>query len=252
VRILEPDHPWLPFVGRLATTGRIQAVTTRVDGIEVDLHFDLLKLGIPTRQGSAVWSRTIPYPLPSGGSVRVLDDTTALVHVLVHLNKDRFQRLLGYADVARIIAGGRVEWERLRRFVDHEGIAAPVLCTLAVVLVELSLPWPADLEHPTGLRARTWQRLWPPSMRLRGTEGRLRYRRRQDFIAFMARGRAREAMRWWLRDVWPPADVVAARYRDIPGPYLWKLSRGRRRDLIAARAARTRAVARTGPRARAS
>jgi hypothetical protein len=231
LRVLEPDHPWTAFAGRLATTGRIQAVTTHVDGLEVDLHFDLLKLGIPTRQNAEAWSRTIPYPLPHAGNVLVLDDTTALVHLLVHLNKDRFQRLLGFADVARVIAGGRVDWSRLRRFVEEEGIDVPVLCALEVVLDELSLPWPAQLKQPTGPRALSWRRLWPPAIRLRGTEGRRRYRRRQDLLALMARGRGREAIEWWLRDVWPPPEVVAARYRDIRGPYPWKLLRGRARAI---------------------
>jgi hypothetical protein len=242
VRVLEPDHPWVALVPQLVATGRVQAVTTHVAGLEVDLHFDLLKLGIPTRQNAEAWSRTLPYPLPGGGSVQVLDSTTALLHLLAHLNKDRFQRLLGYADVARVIAGGEVDWNRLVHFADREGIAESASCTLGVVLDELSLPWPAEIARPRGVRAWAWQRTWPPSIRLRGPEGRMRYRRRQDFIALMARGRSREALTWWFHDVWPPAEVVAARYPEIRGPYLWKLLRGRaqarattRQELLARR-----------------
>lgn len=227
VRLLEPDHPWVPSVAPMAAKGRIQTVTAHVDGLEVDLHFDLLKLGIPTRQSSEVWSLTTPYPLPSGGSVRVLDDTTALVHLLVHLNKDRFQALLGYADIARIISSGRVDWERVERFARGEGTSVSTFRTLEVVLDELSLPWPVELVRPSGFRARVWNVIWRPGIRLRGMEGRLRFRRRQDWIAFLACGRTLEALRWWFRDIWPPAPVVAVRYADIPGPYLWKLIRGR-------------------------
>jgi len=246
VRLLEPDHSSVPYIAPLAATGRIQGVTTHVGGLEVDLHFDLLKLGIPTRQSSEVWNLTSAYPLPGGGSVRVLDDTTALVHLLVHLNKDRFQRLLGYADIARIIAGGRVEWERLERFARGEGINVSTFRTLEVVLGELSLPWPAELERPSGPRARLWNVIWPPRIRLRGTEGRLRFRKRQDWIALLARGRLLEALGWWLREMWPPAPVVEVRYADIRGPYLWKLFWGRvntaRRmhERLAVRAARAR------------
>ena len=132
VQLLEPDHPWASSVAPLAATGRIQTVTTHVDGLEVDLHLDLLKLGIPTRQSSDLWDRTTHYPLPRGGSVRVLDDTTALVHLLVHLNKDRFQRLLAYADIARVMAGGGVDWERAQRFTDREGITVSTFRTLEV------------------------------------------------------------------------------------------------------------------------
>jgi hypothetical protein len=227
VRLLEPDHPWGSYVAPLVATGRIQTVTTHVADLEVDLHFDLLKLGIPTRQSSDVWSLTRPYVLPGGRSVRVLDDTTALVHLLVHLNKDRFQRLLAYADIARVIAGGQVDWERAGRFAAGEGITVSTFRTLEVVLDELSLPWPDALQRARGPRARVWNVIWPPGIRLRGTEGRARFRRRQDWIALLARGRALEALRWWLREMWPPAPVVAVHYADIPGPYLWKLFRGR-------------------------
>lgn len=157
----------------------------------------------------------------------MLDDTTALVHLLVHLNKDRFQALLGYADIARIVSHGRVDWERVERFARGEGTSVSTFRTLETVLDELSLPWPVELVRPSGLRALVWNVIWRPSIRLRGMEGRLRFRRRQDWIAFLARGRTLEALRWWFRDIWPPAPVVAVRYADIPGPYLWKLFRGR-------------------------
>jgi hypothetical protein len=246
VRLLEPDHPWVSHVAPLAASGRIQTVTTHVDGIEVDLHFDLLKLGIPTRQSSELWNLTSPYPLPGGGSVRVLDDSIALVHLLVHLNKDRFQRLLGYADIARVIVCGRVDWKRVAQFARGEGITTSTFRTLEVVLDELALPWPVELERPSGPRARLWNLIWSPGIRLRGTEGRLRFRRRQDWVALLARGRAFEALRWWFREMWPPAPVVAVRYADIPGPYLWKLFGGR---IMTARAVRATLTRRTKERA---
>jgi Uncharacterised nucleotidyltransferase len=242
VQLLEPEHPWVSYAGHLAATGRIQAVTTRVDGLEVDLHLDLLKLGIPTRQSQDVWHLTSSYVLPGGSSVRVLDETTALAHLLVHLNKDRFQRLLGYADIARVIASGRVDWERLERFVVYEGIGPSTLRTLEVVVNELSLPWPIELRRPQGLRVRVWNVIWPSHIRLRGIEGRLRFRRRQDWLALLARGRMREAMRWWFRDLWPPATVVAIRYAEIPGPYIWKLFWGR---ITTARVVRAKLAGRT-------
>ncbi|HUG31250.1 MAG TPA: nucleotidyltransferase family protein [Acidimicrobiia bacterium] len=227
VQLLEPDHPWAAQVGPLAVEGRIQTVTTRVDNIEVDLHFDLFKLGIPTRQNSEVWRRTRSFSLPSGNSVQVLDDTTALLHFLVHLNKDRFQRLLGYADIARVLASGNVDWDQAIRLTQGEGITTTTFQSLEVVLNRLSLPWPNELEKPSGLRAQLWNVIWRPGIRLRGAEGRLRFRRRQDWVAFLAKGRAFEALYWWLREMWPPASVVEVRYADIRGPYLWRLTRGR-------------------------
>ena len=227
VRLLEPNHSWAAEVGPLAESGRIQTVTTRLENIEIDLHFDLFKLGIPTRQSREVWARTRPYRLPGGGSVQVLDDTTALLHFLVHMNKDRFQRLLGYADIARIIAAGRVDWEKAEQLTKAEGIEASTLRSLEVVLDRLSLPWPDELARPAGFRVRLWNFVWRPGIRLRGAEGRLRFRRREDWVALLARGRAFEALHWWLRRMWPPGAVVDVRYANVRGPYLWKLMRGR-------------------------
>ena len=233
--ILQPEHPWVAHLDGLVASRRVQAVTLRVDGIQVDLHLDLLKLGIPTRGASALWDRTTPYPLPGGGHVRVLDDTAALMHLLVHLNKDRFQRLLGFADIARIVASGRVDWELLQWDAAREGIEVAVWRTLETVLDELELPRPAEVDRPRGPRALAWDMLWPQAIRLRGSEGRLRYRMRQNWIALLARGRAREAARWWLRELWPSALAVEVHYKDIRGPYLWKLLRGRLKAAVAQR-----------------
>ena len=233
--ILQPEHPWVAHLDGLVASRRVQAVTLRVDGIQVDLHTDLLKLGIPTRGASALWERTTPYPLPDGGHVRVLDDTAALMHFLVHLNKDRFQRLLGFADIARIVASDRVDWHLLQRDAAREGIEVAVWRTLETVLDELELPWPTEVARPRGPRALAWDVLWPRTIRLRGSEGRMRYRMRQNWIALLARGRAREAAWWWLRELWPSVAAVEVHYADIRGPYLWKLLRGRVEAAVAQR-----------------
>jgi hypothetical protein len=237
VAVLQPDHPWIPQLDRLVAAHRIQAVMLRVDEVDVDLHFDLLKLGIPTRGAHVIWDRTVPYDLPGGAKVQVLDDTSALFHLLVHLNKDRFQRLLGYADIQRVMASRGVDWDLLTADARREGIEVAVFRTLETVVDELRVPWPAELTRPRGPRAVIWGLLWNRGIRLRGYEGRLRYRMRQNWIALLARGRGVEALWWWLREMWPPRVAVDLQYEGIRGPYLWKLFRGR---IEAARALRRR------------
>lgn len=227
VAVLQPDHPWRNHIAELVRSGRVQTVTLQTGPVAVDLHFDLLKLGIPTRRADDIWEATVPYELCTGGTVRVLDATTALLNFLVHLNKDRFQRLLGYADIARVIDSGGVDWVRFFRLARDEGIETSVLCALETVLATLRLPWPNDLPSPHGLRAAAWRWLWRPGIRLRGQEGRLRFRARQQWLAVLARGRGREAVAWWLRELCPSSALVDAHYQHIRGPYLWKLVRGR-------------------------
>jgi hypothetical protein len=229
---LQPDHPWVPHVDAMAARGQAQSATLVIEGIEVDLHFDALKLGMPSRQAHELWARAQWFRLRDGTAVRVLDETSALLHLLVHLNKDRFQRLLGYADIARIVGTGRVDWGVLLRLAEGDGIEVSVLSTLEVVVDELALPWPEELDRPRGPRARLWRLIWHRGVRLRGREGRLRYRRRQDLIGLLARGRAADAIRWWIRDAAPPAPAVSAHYAHIGGPYPWKLVRGRAETLV--------------------
>jgi hypothetical protein len=55
---------------------------------------------------------------------------------------------------------------------------------------------------------------------------------RQNWIAILARGRTLEALWWWLREFWPPAEAVDLRYQGVRGPYVWKLFRGRFEALL--------------------
>lgn len=244
VAALVPDHPWLPDLDDMVRSGRIQTVTLRVDGLEVDLHFDLLKLGFPTRQASLIWDRTECFELPGGTVVRVLDDTTALFHLLVHLNKDRFQRLLGLADIPRVLDAGRVDWVQLRRMAFGEGLDVPVACSLEAVVNDLAIGFPPDLPRPHGPRAALWRWIWRPSIRLRGREGRLRFRARQQWIALLARGRIREALASWAGDVLPPAPTVRSRYGDLSSSYVVTLCRGRLRSIRQLRSQRRDALSR--------
>ena len=64
----------------------------------------------------------MPVTLKDGSTVRALDAETSLVFSLLHLNKDRFAKLLGFAEVVRIIDRGGIDWEFVDRFVAREGL----------------------------------------------------------------------------------------------------------------------------------
>ena len=227
LRLLQPDHPWVPFFGAFAVSGRVQTVTLKRDGIEVDLHLDLFKTGLETRQPAQIWSATMSFDLPGGTVVRVLDPHTALVNLLIHLNKDRFQRLLGYADVARLISRYPVDWREIFRRAAGEGLETVVACSMEAVVADLGLEWPPDLPRPFGWQAAAWRVIWRPAIRLRGTEGRVRFRARQQLIPFLTTGGTSAAAKSVLREAFPPAQTVDIRYKDLRGPYLWKLVQGR-------------------------
>ena len=236
--VLQPGHALRSHAVELATSSVMQSVNTIVDGVAVDLHFDILKYGLPPRQRDLAWERTVLFPLGDGSTVRVLDPELALVHFLVHLNMDSFSWLLGLADVARVLRGP-VDWGFVERFVRNEGLEVVVYRSLTTVSAELSLPLP-PLPRIRGPRVWLWDAAWPPPATLLGSAGTHRSRR-QDLLPFLVRGRLAAAGRWGLHVLLPPRAAVAARYGGERGPYLVRLLRGRVRTVLARRTAlRTR------------
>lgn len=176
------------------------AQTWSGEPVTIDLHVDLLKYGIPGRQGDEIWARTHLIEAPHGGTVRVLDPEIALVHLLLHMNRDRFAYLIAYADVARLLQREPIDWSYVYEFVAREGLEVPVYASLDAVAETLGISVPA---HPPigGWRAALWKRLWNPRVRLQGRDGQTGIRRRRRCIPVMARGRAIEGMSAWVRGV---------------------------------------------------
>lgn len=213
IRLLQPDHPWVPFFGELAARREVQTVTTRVDGLEVDLHLDLFKTGLRTRDSERVWSRTELVKLQGGGSVRVLDPATAYVHFLIHLNKDRFQRLLGYADIVRIARDEAAALDA-RAVAIEQGLTVCSDRSARVVQSDLGCSLAPDLRTTAGWRHHVWSALWGERIRLRGREGRERFRRRQLALVLLAeRSAARDRWEALLRELLPPQQVLRAQGR---------------------------------------
>jgi hypothetical protein len=238
IAAIEPSHPLCGKVGRFARAGNIQSVDLEFDGVPIDLHWDILKLWIPSRNQQAIWDRTVPLALPDGRSVRALDAECSFVHFLVHINKDRFRRLLGFADVARIYQREDLDLAAMQRLVRADGIETSVSASWDVVVRTLGLD--ASNEFAAGpVRCLVWHIAWRPSVRLRATESTIRFRHRQWLIALLGRGRALETLRCWVRMSFPPADLLAYLHSEYayrwgaepvsttPRSRLWALTTGR-------------------------
>lgn len=224
--VLGPGHPLRHDAPGLAVKGLLQSVELDVDGVTVDLHFDVFKLGIPCRQSPLVWERTVTYPLPDGGTVRVLDPETALVLSLLHLTKNRFRFLLGFVDVARIVEREDLDWAYLEQFLAAEGLETPCLLALEAVAATIGLAVPPR-HLPGTWRRALWQVLWRPSVRLRGAAGVVRYRHRQQLLAFTGRGRDVDGARLLARSLFPAPSLIAYRQPGPSRPYVWRISAGR-------------------------
>jgi hypothetical protein len=237
---LDPKLPLSVDMSDLMRRGVLQSIDLEVHGIPVDLHADVLKVEIPIRGAEVLWARTQEYEAPSGFRYRALDPELSLVHFLIHLTKDRFSRLLGYADVSRILARESLDWDFIDDWVGREGLRVPVYSALYRVTDSLALPRP-PVERPVGRRARAWSRFWPERGQLLGRLGDETKEHRRFWIPWLAEGRTREAMHWWLRRrVFPPAALVTAYYPDARGPYLVRLVSGRIRRALERRRAANR------------
>jgi hypothetical protein len=207
IAAVEPCHPLCGKTRYLAERGFLQSIDLKCDGVPIDLHWDILKIGIPSRNVDAIWERTVPFLLPKTSSVRMLDPETSYVHFLVHLNKDRFRRLLGFVDVARVHDREDLDGDAVERLVRTDGIKTSVDETWNVVVSTLQLAEPRRHSTP-GIRAVIWRLAWPPPVRLLGAESRIRFRHRQYLIALLIPGRTTEAVRSWLRGRFPPAELL--------------------------------------------
>ncbi len=230
VASVQPDHRLIGHLASLAERGDLQSVDVRLPGgISIDLHFDILKFEVRTRQLGLMWDRTVSFDLPEGDQVRVLDPETSLIHFLLHLNKDRFSWLLGFVDVVHLIEREELDWDYIDRFLRTEGLDTHVYLSLGNVYETLSLSAPSHPE-PAGWRAVMWRRMWEPSVQLRGDVGWLSHHRRQYWIPLTARGRAAEALWRWLRTIFPTRVLLDYYHPTTHGPYLWRLTVGRFRS----------------------
>lgn len=232
---LQPTHPYLRLVPDLVRTGILQSVDLMVDGLAVDVHLDLLKFEVPTRQADRIWARVTRLPAPGGGTLPAIDPEVSLVHVLLHANKDRFARLIAYADVARAVRGEvGLDWAFIDDFVRAEGLRIPVHSSLSAVTSALSLP--SIVTPPIGVRARAWRVLWPPDSHLQGTLGLMTRQHHQFLLPLLAEGRFLEGVRWLARRrLVPPGPALDMYYPDARGPYLARVTVGRLRRALARR-----------------
>jgi hypothetical protein len=227
IEILQPKMRNDGRLQRLVDSGALQTIDIEFDGVVLDLHFDLFKLGFRSRQQKLLWERSLMVSLPGGESVRALDGEISLIFSLLHLNRDRFAKLLGFAEVVRIVERQEIDWDFVEAFVEVEGLETSHRLALGVVCETLGIEPPVPVAT-AGWRSKAWSALWPPEQRLLGEEGRLSFGRRSVLaFSFLVRGRKGDAARYVLRRMLPNRDMVDVVHPGTQGPYLWRLVNAR-------------------------
>lgn len=237
-RSLDPGGRDPARIQRLVDAGVLQTIDIAFEGVVLDIHFDLFKFGFRSRQPEQMWARTVQVPIERGRSVRALGPEISLIFALLHLNRDRFAKLLGFVDVLRIIERSDLDWEFVDQLVRGNGLETPHALSLAVVLNTLGVENPRPFI-PTGWRTRIWNAFWPANIRLLGEEGRLRFGRRGFMVLpFLIRGRVVDAACYLVRRMFPRREMVDLIHPGTEGPYLWRLARARLSHWIRQRGAR--------------
>jgi hypothetical protein len=224
--LLQPDHVLRGHAGSLIRAGHLQSFTVLFGRIVIDLHTDLFKFGVPSRGNEIVWQTATALDLEDVGRVTVPHASVALVHFLTHLNRDRFNRLLGFLDVDRVLADPSLDWDLSKQVIAGDSLET--ICRSALATVEETLGRPRSLPPPSpGWRRAAWRALWSSRIRLLGTEGQVRFTRRALLLPFLLHGRTIEAIGAWRRRLFPPALVVEYLHGDQPGSGWTQALRGR-------------------------
>ena len=226
VALLYPDHPLIGQIGPMVRRRHLQSVDLGVTGMPVDIHLDPLKLELVwSTAPERYWGHMTEVPLGDGLSAPAFDNNVSLFLHLLHLNKDHFRRLIGYADIVRGGAQANLDWNVVIDFAAGEGVAEHVLNTAHAVEEELQV----DLALP-GLdrtwRSVVWARSWPRESRLLGVSQEV-HRHRLFVIPLTAVGRTFSAASGWLRRLWPPRLLLDYYYPGVRGIYPVKLLRAR-------------------------
>lgn len=226
IEVLQPDHPLIEDVTHLVATRRIRSVDIVWRGVPIDLHFDPFKFGVWHDNLEAIWTDIED----TEEGYRVMGSAAEMLNALIHLNKDRFSRLLGFVDVVRASTQPGLSadaWDLAKEI----GVSVPVACSARVVAEVLGVPVPIPAP-PRGWRSSAWERLWPPDTRLLGEEGYRRLRHRQDWLPLLCDGKSRSAL-GFLRHVWfpprPMLDYFNPHVAGLPYPLaLWRARTARR------------------------
>jgi len=177
----------------------------------IELHADLLQLGLPMRTAQSCWSELDSLDV-EGRSVYRLGLAYQILHLCVHLHTHGYGRLIWLKDLDLLLRAYETEldWDRVWSLAAAEGVTISVRHALAAVRDLLGTPLPGSLLD--GRRsdilgdAAHWL-LWPPSQvrALRGKQ-RLRSVRFNPQLGpmgvlpnLLVMGRRRDKLRAWMR-----------------------------------------------------
>jgi hypothetical protein len=178
----------------------------------VEIHGDLLEIGLPPRCDAERWRRASSIPGLAG--VEMLAPEDQLLHLSFHAHKHGFNRLIWLKDIDLVIraAGPRFDWDLVQSVSRREELRPSVWLALDFAQAMLGTPVPPTVLRSLGPTATTrllYRLAWPPA-NVHALRGHMR-RRAVQFVTseswrgmltsavFM--GRRRERVRLFARHI---------------------------------------------------
>lgn len=233
VAALDSGNSLLGNVARLAKRGTLQYVSVLSDNhahLSIDLHVDVMNLLVRTRQLDLLWARTMSSPLANGTTVRVLDPSLALVHLVINQLRDGFPFLLNLVDLRYALADPGLDWNVVADFVSGEGWEALVFGPTQACCAKLAIPYEGP-PPPRGWRAHLANALYPERRYLGGQANLFTTWGRELVLPLAGEGRRSELVGNLFRRFFLPRDLIEDR-SGRSGPYPLLLANYRVRQQI--------------------
>jgi hypothetical protein len=132
--------------------------------VELELHLDVLGLGLRERHHEAFWREA--HTRHAGPlTLKTLAPIHQLLHLTVHAHAHCYSRLLWLIDIDLLMRryAATLDWEQVMQLARDEGVAPAVRHALATAHTLLGTPWPG-LPRPTieeVLLGICYRQLWP-------------------------------------------------------------------------------------------
>lgn len=121
-------------------------------GVTIELHGDLLQLGLPTKCGARLWDRLQPFSV-GNATAYMLAMEPQILHLCVHLHTHGYSRLIWFKDLDLLLRryGDTVDWRAVASLAAGEGATLSVRHALSLTRSLLATPLPAP-----ALRSLAW------------------------------------------------------------------------------------------------
>jgi hypothetical protein len=162
--VFEPEAARRESSAHLECGAEYHSVFVSADDAElVELHVDVLQLGLRLSPEQARWDRAIPAPDLPGAVMLAMPDQ--LVGLAVHAQKHGYNRLIWLKDLDLLVRRTGLDWDRVVEIARFEGVTASVWYALELVQALLATPVPPEvlrqLRPALPLRA-LYKCVWPP------------------------------------------------------------------------------------------